>query len=226
MDDSKIACVFGASGLVGTHLVELMSEDKHYKKILVANRSHIAYHSAKIKEIIVDFDKLDENPDLFQVDEVFVCIGTTIKKAGSKEKFKQIDLKLPEKIAQKANQHTVDFFCLISSLGADANSSNFYSKTKGQAEDAISKLDIKHIYFVRPSLLLGDRDENRTGESIAQWFMKRLNFLFAGPLKKYKAIEAESVASAMLYLANHQPNKRVISSDELHQFSTKYFQHE
>jgi len=225
MDHNKIATVFGASGLVGSHLVDLMSKDKQYKKIIVANRRHIAYSSPKIKEIIVDFDKLDQYPELFKVEEVFVCIGTTIKKAGSKEKFKQIDLELPEKIAQQAKEHKVDFFCMISSLGADANSSNFYSKTKGQAEDAVSNLDFKHLYIVQPSLLLGSRNESRTGEAIAQLMMKSLDFLFIGPLKKYRAIKAENVASAMLFIANQLPNKTVIPSAELQKFSTKYFQH-
>lgn len=224
MEHKKVSTVFGASGLVGTHLVELMSSDPKYKTILVANRSHIAYSSPKVKEIIVDFDDLDQYNELFQVDEVFVCIGTTIKKAGSKEKFKQIDLVLPKKIAQQANEHKVNFFCMISSLGADADSSNFYSKTKGQAEDAVSNLDFKHLYIVQPSLLLGSRNESRTGEAIAQWVMKGLDFLFIGPLKKYKAIKAENVASAMLFIADQLPNKQVIPSAELQQFSTNYFQ--
>ena len=224
MEKNKSASVFGASGLVGSFLVELLSQDNSYSDILVANRTHIDYTSPKIKEVLLDFDSLDKNPELFKVDELFVCIGTTIHKAGSKERFRQIDLKLPTKIATYAKEYDLQFFCMISSLGADSSSSNFYSKTKGQAEDAIKALDLTNCYFVRPSLLIGDREEKRVFEEIAQWWMKKLSFLFVGGLKKYKGIKARDVAAAMIYLAEHRPQQKVISSNELQQFSSNYFE--
>jgi len=223
MKKNKIACVFGASGLVGSFLVELLAQDDCYTEIVVANRTHIDYSSPKIKEVLVDFSSLDKNPELFKVDELFVCIGTTISKAGSKEKFRQVDLDLPIQIAEHSKNAGLNFFCMISSLGADASSSNFYSKTKGQAENAIKALGLNNCYFVRPSLLFGKRDEKRTFEGIVQWWMKRLSFLFISALKKYKGIEARDVAAAMLYLANNLPKMEVISSSELHQYSTNYF---
>ncbi len=222
MEKKKTASIFGASGLVGTELVKLLVVDTNYDQLIIGNRKQINYSSSKVKEVIVDFGSLEKYQSLFKVDDVFVCLGTTIKKAGSKEKFEYVDYQLPKEIANGAKKANVECFTMITSLDANANSSNFYLKTKGRVEDYVNNLNLKNCFFVRPSLLLGKRKEKRLVEGIAQWWMKKADFLFLGSLKKYKAIEAKEVAKAIIYISQEKPNGTSFSSSQLHDFSKQY----
>ena len=222
MINTKSASVFGASGLVGSQLVELLIKDPNYNRIVVGNRHPIDYGSSKVTEVVIDFNSLEEYDSLFDVDELFICLGTTIKKAGSKSKFEYVDLQLPLSIAAEAKKAQVKCLTMISALDANSKSTNFYLKTKGRAENAIMKLDFPNCFFVRPSLLLGKRSEKRIAEGIAQWWMKKLNFLFIGPLKKYKAIKAIDVARSMLFICNSKQDGVIFSSEKLQEFSNQY----
>jgi len=223
MNSTKQAVVFGASGLVGTALVDLLNENQNYSKIIVANRREIGYSSSKIEEQIIDFSKLENYPDLFKVDEVFICLGTTIKNAGSKEAFEYVDLELPTRITDLADEANVKQMIMISSLGADPDASGFYLKTKGRAEKMLlSKTTTS--YIIRPSMLLGDRSETRIAESIGKFFIKLFDPLLVGGLKKYRGIYDREVAKSMIYILQKTPSKRVVESDELKKFADLYDQ--
>jgi uncharacterized protein YbjT (DUF2867 family) len=131
-------------------------------------------------------------------------MGTTIKVAGSQDAFMKVDYTYVLNFAQLAKRNGIDKFIVVSSLGADKNSANFYLKVKGDVENDLTRLKFKNLIIVRPSMLLGDRKEFRLGELIGKKIMKGLAFLFVGKLKKYKAIEASTVAKAMLMLSKNE----------------------
>jgi uncharacterized protein YbjT (DUF2867 family) len=211
------ATVFGATGLVGKQLVEQLTENDTYREVVVPNRREVSYKSEKVKSLKIDFDQLETYTNLFEVDHIFICLGTTIKKAGSKDTFQKVDLELPKRIAELASQTNVKSVVMISSLGAEKETSNFYLKTKGQAEEALKKSLNERAYIVRPSMLLGQRDEFRLGEEIGKMLMKGLSFLIP---KKYRGIYDYQVAAAMIHIAKEQPKQDVFLSNELKEMTT------
>lgn len=213
---SKIALVLGATGLVGQKLVERLTQDVNYSSILIVNRREVGYSNPKIQEKVIDFDQIDQSIKQVNATAIFCCIGTTIKTAGSKEAFRKVDYDIPVTFGKIAEKSGVGNFVVISSLGADSNSSAFYSKVKGEMESQLRTLKIPHLTIVRPSLLLGDRDEKRLGEGIAQVLFSVFGFLMVGPLKKYKAISADQVAKAMIHYASN-PAETVIENNYLHE---------
>lgn len=206
------ATVFGATGLVGKQLVEQLAENDAYEKILVANRRKIDYENDKITSMVIDFNRLEDYASLFEVNHLFICLGTTIKKAGSKENFKKVDFELPKEISKLSAKYSVDKVLMISSIGANAKSSNFYTKTKGEAEEVLKEVLGDKAFIVRPSMLLGDRKEFRFGEEVGKVIVKALSFLIP---KKYKGIYDYEVARAMIKIAQSQTNQQVFESDEL-----------
>ncbi len=211
----KTALVLGSSGLVGGHLVNMLMHDDRYQHIILINRSASKIDHPKIEEKIINFKQIQSEIKLIQANDVFCCIGTTIKSAGSKENFKAVDYRIPLEFAKIASQSNSNNFIVISSMGANPNSSSFYSKIKGQMEDALKKIELKNLIIVRPSLLLGDREEIRVGEKIGKVLMNAFSFLMIGSLKKYKAIEAKQVAKAMLFLANQDKTEIIYKNDSL-----------
>lgn len=220
---AKTALLIGATGLIGTHLLDTLLDDTRYDKIKLIVRRQLNgsnYHEGllteKVEQCIIDFDKIDEYSSLIQGDDVFICVGTTIKKVGGdKDAFRKVDFDVPVNMARIAAQNNVQGCFVISSLGADANSSNFYLKTKGEMEEAVKQYKFSNLCFLRPSLLTGSRNEVRIGESIGKFFMTLFGFFFIGPLKNYKPIPAKVVAIAMLEIANTQPTKTVYESAQL-----------
>ena len=223
ISSNKTALLFGATGLVGQKLLELLLEDERYEKIRVANRKSKNYSNTKIEEVIVDFSALEKHAESFKVDHVFICLGTTIKKAGSKPAFEKVDLEYPTKIAKLSKQNGVKQLVLISALGANSDSSSFYMKTKGNAEKLIWENGPANSYAVRPSMLFGKREEFRLGEKIGIFFMKNLEFLMQGGAKRYRGIYDTEVAEAMLFIANAAPKQKTFDSDELKAISTSNF---
>ncbi len=211
----KTALIAGASGLVGSHVLNLLAEDDVFSRIKLITRKPLAVNLEKVSEIIVDFDSLNQFSQRLAADVVFCCLGTTIKTAGSQEKFRKVDFTFCLELAKAAKAQGAKQFILISSLGADDKSSNFYLRTKGEIESAISALNFDSFCILRPSMLLGDRKEKRIGESIGKVFMQATGFLFAGPLKKYKAIEAKTVARCMIELAKNPENGKLIFESDL-----------
>jgi len=213
----KRAVIFGATGLVGRELLTILSGDAALSEITVVVRKQMDERSSKVKQIcLTDFSGLDDYRDSLQADMFFCCIGTTIKKAGSEEEFRRVDFQIPVTVARMAETLSVPSLVIISSVGADEGSANFYLRTKGQMERAVGDVYHGNLKFVRPSLLMGDRKEFRFGEKTAVVFMKVLGWIFAGPLKKYKGINAADVAFCMRKIASDKSGKKVYESDELH----------
>ena len=191
--------ILGAGGLVGSQLVQLALNNDSIKEIILPVRRIIKdLNHDKIKQFIVDFDNLHEYPDIFKCDSVFCCLGTTIKKAGSQEEFKKPDYIYPLSAAKLAKAAGVTEYNLVSALGADSTSKIFYNQVKGETEDAIRAVGLTTFNIFRPSLLLGDRQERRTGELISAKIYSIAPFLFSGPLKKYEPIHSKVLAKFML----------------------------
>jgi len=199
----KTALVAGASGLVGRELLQFLLERPVYAEVHLLVRQLLPLTHPKLVQHVVDFDHLDRHRELFGVDDVFCCLGTTIKVAGSQAAFRRVDYEYPLALAQLAQAEGAQQFLLITAMGSDPQSKIFYNRTKGEVEQAIGALALPALHIFRPSLLLGDRQEFRLGERISAVLMKGLGFLFVGGLAKYKAIAGRTVAFAM-YLAAQQ----------------------
>lgn len=204
----KSALLFGASGLVGGELLNCLLKGTEYSKIIVFVRKPLGLKHPKLEERVTEFEDLSRHKDCFEVNDVFCCLGTTIKKAKSQEAFKKVDVEYPLEIARLAKEMRAEKFLIISSMGANSKSSVFYSRMKGLLEQKLKEISIKSLHIFRPSLLLGDRNEFRFGESVSSFLTKAISFVFVGTLKKYKPIEAETVANGM-YKAAQSKNEGI-----------------
>jgi uncharacterized protein YbjT (DUF2867 family) len=213
---TKIAIIFGATGLIGKNLLDKLILDQSYDKIKIFVRRKPSLSHAKVEVQVSDLVDIIKLKDLIKGHDVFCCLGTTISKAGSQDAFRKIDYELPTEIAMMAAENKVNGFYVVSSLGADFNSSNFYLRTKGEMEEAVKKSGINSIGIFRPSLLLGKRDEFRFGETLGKATMKLINPLLFGNLKKYRGIEAADVAKAMVAIARkNKTGANIFQSDEI-----------
>ena len=211
----KIAAVFGATGLTGGKLVEQLIHNEDYHKILVFNRRTQDYENSKIEEFIIDEHDFDSICDKVIADDLYCCIGTTMKKAGSKTAFEKVDYDIPVFLAKTSEKNGIKKLLVVSSVGANQKSKNFYLSTKGKMEQEVLRFKIPGIYFFRPSMLLGNRNESRFSEMMGQKVMKLSDFLMVGKLKKYKAIPAAIVAKAMQKVAKEDYSKHFFESNEL-----------
>ncbi len=212
----KVALVFGSSGLVGSALVDELINSTSFSLVKLFVRKKSGNTHAKVQEIEVDFEKLSLVASEMKGDVVFICLGTTMAKAGSKEAFYKVDYTYCHEAASLSAANGVGQVLLISSMGADAASMVYYSKVKGEIERDVRKLNFESVNIVRPSLLLGDRKENRLGEKIFVAITKYLPFIFIGPLKKYRPIEAHNVAKAMVNISlTQQAGCHIFESEEL-----------
>ncbi len=199
---TKTALIVGGTGLVGGFCLKHLLNNYHYSKVIALVRHKINDDNPKLVQQKVDFNNLQNYSEIIQADDIFCCLGTTIKKAGSQENFKKVDYRYPLEIATIALQNRAKQFFFVSALGANPDSKIFYNRVKGEVERDISKLDFNTINIFRPSLLLGERQEHRLGEKIGAIFMRTFSFAFSGKLKKYDAIDADTVAVAMVQSAN------------------------
>lgn len=215
----KTAVIAGATGLVGGHLLDLLMDDPAYSSIKVLTRRSLGGDDGKLKEIIIeDFSEMESHADALKADDYFCCLGTTMKKAGSKAAFKKVDFEYPVTFAAIARENNAQSYHLISAMGANSSSLVFYNRVKGEAENAIQAMKLKKAFIYRPSIIDGKRSESRASEGIALSVMGKLDFLFKGPLKKYGVIHAKTIASAMLKMAKEsQSNFKIILSDEIEQ---------
>jgi uncharacterized protein YbjT (DUF2867 family) len=198
--DSKTAIIAGATGLVGEQLLKQLMDDPSYSKVIAVVRKPMDLQHEKLEQRMVDFSKLPEALDGLKADHGFCCLGTTIKTAGSKEKQYVIDHDYVVAFAKGCLAAGVDRFAVVSSIGANAASSNFYLRTKGEMERDLQKIPFNGLYIIQPSLLMGKRRESRTGERAAIAVMKGLNSLMIGRLRKYRGINASEVATKMISL--------------------------
>jgi uncharacterized protein YbjT (DUF2867 family) len=211
----KTAIILGATGLTGSILLEKLLKDDRYKTIKLFSRKEIEGLPSKVKQFIGDLLDLDNFKKDFTADEVYCCIGTTTKKTPDKKRYKKIDFGIPVTAAKLAKTNGIPAFLVISAIGANAQSSIFYSKTKGEMEQAVLSEKIKKTHVLQPSIIGGDRQEKRIGEKIGLVVIKQLQPLFFGKLKKYRITEAEDIAEAMINLANSTSTKKIIPSDQI-----------
>lgn len=207
--------VVGATGLVGREIVALLAEDARVSEIvaLVRRPSSTSPRDRRIREVVVDFDALDRDPSLFAVDQVFCALGTTIKKAGSQAAFRRVDFDYPLQVAKLAREAGARHLLLVSALGADARSSVFYNRVKGELEEAIGALGFPAFTIARPSLLEGDRAEVRFGEIIGA----RLAFLAPG---RWKPVHVRQVARALVHASAEEPaGTQVLENVELRRYA-------
>jgi uncharacterized protein YbjT (DUF2867 family) len=210
----KTALIIGSTGLIGSHLLELLLDSNDYEKVITFVKRDTGIKHPKLTQHIIDFDKPETYKDFVTGDDFFCTIGTTIKKAGNKEAFRKVDFEYPSQFASVAVRNKVRQFLIISSLGADVNSSNFYLKTKGDIETFLKACTFDSVSVLQPSLLLGNRAEFRLGEKAGAFFMKTFSFLLLGKLKKYKPIESTAVAKALLKIAQKStPGFEIYESD-------------
>lgn len=208
----KTAIILGATGLTGGILLEKLLEDDTYDKIKLFSRSSVGINSPKIEEFIIDMFQLETHSETFKADVVFCCIGTTKSKTPNKDTYKKIDYGIPVAAAKLAKQNDIKTFIVISALGASENSNVFYNKTKGEMQRDVLLQKIKNTYILQPSLIVGDRNESRFGENLAEVFMKVFGFLIPA---KYKMIEAETIAEAMRVLSKDGYSEKIITSDKI-----------
>ncbi|MCL5246371.1 NAD(P)H-binding protein [Cellulophaga sp. 20_2_10] len=211
----KTAIVLGATGVTGSALVSLLTHHNAYAKIKLFSRSVSGFTHPKIDEYLVDLQDLEKHKSSFTADEVYCCIGTTKAKTPDKETYKNIDYGIPVQAAKLCKENNINTFMVISALGANASSSVFYNKIKGQMEDDVIALQIPKTYILQPSLIAGKRKEKRLGEWLAKQFLKVFQFLLIGSLKKYKPIHPETIAKAMVWLGNNEENATKIQSDKI-----------
>lgn len=208
--------------MVGSHCLDLLLKSDRYSQVISVGRRDLPLLHPKLEQRVVDFDKLQHYAAELAVDDVFCCLGTTIKKAGSKEAFYKVDHTYVVDLAKVTAAKGASQFIVVSAMGADASSLFFYNKVKGEMERDVQQAGFEAVHILRPSLLLGERTEHRAGEELASKIMKPLSSLMVGPLRKYKPIEAETVAKAMLYVASqHQKGVHIYPSDEIASLGAK-----
>jgi uncharacterized protein YbjT (DUF2867 family) len=208
--------IFGGSGLTGFEVVKLSIENKDVEAIYSFGRSSLKLKSDKLFQQALNTSTLAESISLLNIDVAVCCIGTTIKKAGSKEAFRAIDVELPLKIAQSSKEAGIKKFIIQSSIGAGPGAGTFYLKCKTELENKISELEFESTIILRPSLLLGDRKEFRLAEHISSVLMRILNPLLVGKARKYRGINASDVAKAILHLSIIEKSGiAILESDEI-----------
>ena len=207
----KTALVIGATGLIGKSLTIKLLENKFYAKVKILVRKKIDLLHPNLEQIVVDFDDLDTSKIV--ADDVFCCLGTTMKVAGSKPAFYKVDFTYPLAVAKAALENGAKQYLIVTSMGADSKSMIYYNRVKGEIEKVLSDLHYPTLLIFRPSMLLGDRKEERLGEKISKIAMNLISFMTPD---RYKAIEGEKVANAMIILAQKGiKNKDIFESGTL-----------
>lgn len=213
----RAAIVVGATGLTGTSLVKQLCENEAYISVTVLARKKPDFEHPKLEVKIRSFDRLEEN-DIDFAHELYCCLGTTIKKAGTKEEFQKVDFEYPLYIASLAKKRGIPHMLVITAMGAKENSPFYYNRVKGKLEHALIELNLQRLSIIRPSLLVGKRDESRFGEKVGELALKITKPLLVGPLKRTRAIEASQVAKAMIVIALHG-NKQPVTIYPSHELA-------
>jgi uncharacterized protein YbjT (DUF2867 family) len=217
----KTAIILGATGLTGSILLKKLLIDDRYKTIKLFSRKEIEGLPSKVNQYVGNLFELENFKADFTGSEVYCCIGTTTKKTPDKAVYTAIDYGIPVASAKLSKENGIATFLVVSALGANAKSSIFYNKTKGEMERDVLSQEIDHTYILQPSIIEGERNEERIGEQIGLVLFKLVQPLFFGKLKKYKSTEAEHIAQAMINLANSTSGTQIITSDKIREIATK-----
>jgi len=201
----RTALLAGATGLIGSHVLKLLLAEDEWSRVVTVGRRPMPELHKKLEQRVLDLGELETVSDLPHVDDVFCCLGTTIKQAGSQPAFRRVDHAFILGVAHAGLHAGAKQFLLVSAIGADPGSRVFYSRVKGETESAIRRLAFQGVQILRPSLLLGERSEFRVGERIAMVVAPPLSLLLLGRLRRYRPIRAETVARAMVNLAREAP---------------------
>ncbi len=212
----RTAIVFGGTGLVGRSLIDELIKNDNYGIIRVFTRNKVSYPGVqKVMNSTVDFEHPESFSEQIKGDDLYICLGTTMKKAGSVKKMEEIDRELSVTLSKSARDNGVKRVAVVSSIGADRSSSSYYLRIKGEMEQQIMDIDFETIAIVRPSLLLGERNERRFGESAGKIIMKILGIFLFGKFRKYRAIKAVDVAFAMIRILQEAKGINIYKSDQL-----------
>ena len=201
------ANVIGATGLVGKQLVLKLLDDVNFEKVRIFVRRDTGFKHPKLEQQIIDFAKTETWQKLLTGDVLFSALGTTLKQAGSKEKQWEIDYTFNLNFAQKAKENGIENYVLVSSVGANSKSSVFYTRMKGELDEAVAKLGFKNLVILRPASLTGNRQNRRIAEEIS---VPVLNFLTRFVLKNYRPISDEIVAKAMINMVLNKNQSKTI----------------
>ncbi len=201
--------LFGATGLIGGRLLSLLLADDDISSVTVAGRRHPDIDHAKLHKVTLDLDALVDQPGLFDVDLVFCCLGTTLRQAGSKEAFRRVDYQYVVAIAHQARLANVDKLLVVSAVNANPKGVGFYAKTKGQMEQDVSALGLRNLVFMQPSLLEGERNDERFGEQAGQRVMALIKPLVGWSQASWLSVSADDVAVAMLAAAKQRQDRAV-----------------
>lgn len=208
------ALVLGASGLVGSELLNLLLKDEKVTEVKIIVRTTLPIKNAKLEQIIADYSSIENMYERLKTQIVFSCIGSTNNKTPKKEDYYEVDHDYPLLVAKLCLENGAEGFHLISSLGANSNSSNFYLKMKGETEDELKALSYPRIHIYQPSLLSGKRKEYRLFENIYNYISLIINPLMIGSLRKYRSIPSKTVAKAMYKMALNNTEGTFIYSSE------------
>ncbi|HEX8506504.1 MAG TPA: NAD-dependent epimerase/dehydratase family protein [Hymenobacter sp.] len=197
----KTALLAGATGLIGSQLLPLLLASERYSKVIVVGRKAVPTAHPKLTQVVTDLDHLEDVRLQLIADDVYCCLGTTMRQAGSKEAFYKVDFLYVVSLAALTASNFAAQFMVVSSLGADAQARVYYSRVKGEMEAAVRQMPFRAVHVFRPSLLLGARAQPRLGERVAAVALRVLKPLLRGPLQKYRAVTGAAVAAAMLRAA-------------------------
>lgn len=206
---NKTALILGSTGLIGSLLLDKLLKHSDYSKVITIVRKPQQLNHPKIMEIVTDFNSEINLDDVESIDSIFSCLGTTRKRTPDLHAYRKIEIDIPVQFAQLGNKKGLTKFHYISSVGANATTSNFYLKMKGEAEKALQQENVKQLFLYRPSLLTGNRAEYRLAENISAKILPLFNPFLVGNLSKYKSIEAEKVAQALLENDLHITSEKV-----------------
>ncbi|MFH1851869.1 MAG: oxidoreductase [Candidatus Neomarinimicrobiota bacterium] len=195
---NRKALIVGATGLVGGHCLHYLLQSPNYDRVTALVRRPLALENPKLLTVTIDFDQLEQWSGYFAVNDIYCCLGTTIKQAGTRPEFRKVDYDYPVECGRLALRAGAQRYLLVSAMGANAGSRIFYNRVKGEVEQTVINLGFQSTLIFRPSLLLGDRTGFRLGEKLAGWVLRGTAPLLTGPLKKYRPIPAETVTRAMV----------------------------
>lgn len=212
----KRALVAGASGLVGGECVTSLLESPHYREVVTLVRKPLPRDHPRLHQLQIDFDDIGAGLGSRVVDDVFCCLGTTRRTAGSPQAFRRVDYELPLELARVTRERGATQFVLVSSLGANRHARTFYLRVKGELEEGLDAMEFASLIIVRPSVLLGKRSESRPAEALAKMVLRLAAPFLVGAWRRFRPVPATIVARAMVTAANAGVAGRlVLESDEL-----------